>query len=86
MDKDLETKDKVRPQHYGGENNPFEAIKVIDYYNFNFNVGNVVKYSFRAGKKDTESALDDMRKTAWYAMREVKRLENELAANTKSAS
>lgn len=74
---------KTRPAHYGGEENPFEAIKIIEYYNLNFSVGNCIKYSLRAGKKDTESALDDMRKVAWYSQREVERLENELANNNR---
>ena len=29
------------PPHYGGEGNPYEAIKVIEAWNANFNMGNV---------------------------------------------
>jgi len=32
------------PQHYGGENNPYEAIKVIDAWELGFSLGNTVKY------------------------------------------
>ena len=39
------------PAHYGGENNPYEAIKVIEAWSLNFNLGNAVKYISRAGKK-----------------------------------
>ena len=39
------------PSHYGGKDNPYEAIKVIDAWNLDFCLGNVVKYISRAGKK-----------------------------------
>ena len=32
------------PQHYGGEGNPYEAIKVIDAWELGFSLGNTVKY------------------------------------------
>ncbi len=32
------------PTHYGGENNPYEAIKVIDAWELGFSLGNTVKY------------------------------------------
>lgn len=37
--------------HYGGVDNPHEPIKIIEYYDLNFNMGNVVKYILRAGIK-----------------------------------
>lgn len=40
------------PSHYGGEDNPYEAIKVIEAWNLGFCLGNAVKYISRAGKKD----------------------------------
>jgi len=39
------------PKHYGG-NTTYEAIKVIEAWELNFHLGNVVKYISRAGKKD----------------------------------
>ena len=54
------------PNHYGGEDNPYEAIKVIEAWDLNFNLGNVVKYISRAGKKDLEKAL-------WYLKREIEK-------------
>ena len=29
----------------------YEAIKIIESYDMNFNLGNVIKYTLRAGKK-----------------------------------
>jgi hypothetical protein len=59
-------KEKVdHPDHYGGENNPYEAIKIIEAWGLDFHLGNVVKYISRAGKK-SENALEDMQKAKWY--------------------
>jgi len=61
------------PQHYGGEENPYEAIKVIESWNLDFALGNVVKYINRAGKKG--SKLEDLKKAQWYMNRAVEQAE-----------
>jgi len=58
------------PDHYGGENNPYEAIKVIEAWELNFHLGNVVKYISRAGKK-SENSIEDLKKAEWYLSRYV---------------
>jgi len=63
------------PSHYGGANNVYEAIKIINAHNLNFDLGCVVKYVLRAGKKDGETALVDLKKAAWYLNDEIKKLE-----------
>lgn len=63
------------PSHYGGEKNPYEAIKVIEAWDLNFSLGNVLKYMRRAGKK-SDSILEDLKKAAWYINREIKRIED----------
>jgi hypothetical protein len=59
------------PEHYGGANNPYEAIKVIDAWDLNFNLGNTVKYIARCGKKDDE--IQELEKAAWYLNNEIKK-------------
>ena len=61
-----------RPAQYGGENNPFEAIKIIHHYNLNFNLGNIIKYTLRCGKKD--EAIKELEKIKQYADFEIQRL------------
>lgn len=61
--------------HYGGDLNPFEPIKIIDWYDLNFNLGNVVKYVLRGGKKDNEPILKELKKARFYLDREIKKLE-----------
>ena len=58
------------PDHYGGESNPYEAIKVIEAWDLNFHLGNVVKYISRAGKK-SENSVEDLKKAEWYLSRYV---------------
>ena len=65
------------PSHYtaGG----IEAIDVIEAWDLNFNLGSVVKYISRAGKKPSGSLdkdhkqLEDLKKALWYMNREVER-------------
>jgi len=57
------------PKHYGGADNPYEAIKVIEAWGLGFCLGNTVKYIARAGKKG--AALEDLEKAAWYLARHV---------------
>jgi hypothetical protein len=67
-------KEKVNhPDHYGGEGNPYEAIKVIEAWDLNFHLGNVVKYISREGKK-SENNIEDLKKAEWYLNRYIKLL------------
>ncbi len=56
------------PDHYGGEENTYEAIKVIEAWELGFHLGNVVKYISRAGKK-TKNTNEDLKKAKWYLER-----------------
>ena len=61
------------PAHYGGDN-PMEVINIIDYYNLNFDLGNVTKYVLRCNSKGEK--LKDLKKAAWYLQHEINKLEN----------
>lgn len=63
------------PSHYGGSDNAYEAIKVIEAWGLGFCLGNTVKYISRAGKKPGESDIKDLKKARWYIDREISRLE-----------
>lgn len=65
------------PSHYGGKDNPYEAIKVIDAWNLDFCLGNVVKYVSRAGKKDNNSKEQDLKKALWYLEHELELMKGE---------
>ena len=61
------------PNHYGGEDNPYEAIKVIEAWDLGFNLGNTLKYISRVGKKINK--LEDLEKASWYINREINKLK-----------
>tara|TARA_B100000287_G_C20406460_1_gene691762 strand:- start:119 stop:565 length:447 start_codon:yes stop_codon:yes gene_type:complete len=61
------------PNHYGGEENPYEAIKVIEEWSLGFNLGNTIKYISRAGKKN--NTIEDLEKAEWYIKREINNLK-----------
>lgn len=62
------------PDHYGGRENPYEAIKIIEAYDLNFSLGNVIKYVLRAGKKSFNTT-EDLKKAKWYIERHINNLE-----------
>ena len=65
------------PNHYGGELNPYEVIKVIDNWELGFSLGNTVKYISRAGKKGKDKELEDLRKALWYLQHHIETLEKD---------
>lgn len=67
---------KIRPGYYGGVDNPYEAIKVIEAWELNFSLGSAVKYISRAGKKDPLKEIEDLEKAETYIALEIKRLKS----------
>ena len=75
--KTWEKKESVNhPSHYGGSDNVYEVIKVIDAWSLGFALGNTVKYISRAGKKDSNKELEDLKKALWYLQHHINQLEN----------
>lgn len=63
------------PKHYGGKDNTYEAIKVIEAWGLGFHLGNVVKYISRARHKGT--LLEDLKKARWYLDRAIQTIERD---------
>ena len=65
-----ETKEVVNhPDHYNWFG--IECIDVVEH--FNFNIGNAIKYLWRADKK--ENYINDLNKAIWYIQREINRIQ-----------
>lgn len=70
--------DAINPNHYKGFSNGAETIDILE--NLVSNCSNTAKYAIRAGridgntKHDLEGRIEDMKKSRWYADREIKRL------------
>lgn len=70
---DLKKPDSVNsPEHYTSHPSGIECIQITEH--MNFNIGNAVKYLWRADKKT--NALEDLKKASWYIKREIERREN----------
>lgn len=61
------------PPHYTNHPSGIECIQITRW--MNFNLGNVVKYLWRAGQK-TEDLVQDLEKAKWYLEDEIKRLKD----------
>ena len=69
----MDREDKVvNPKHYVSNGN--EAIDVIEAFNLNFHLGNVIKYVLRADRKG--ESMTDLRKAMWYLSQEIMRRNN----------
>lgn len=60
------------PPHYTAHPSQVECITVTEH--MTFNVGNAIKYLWRADHKGV--ALEDLRKAQWYVAREIARLSS----------
>jgi hypothetical protein len=63
--------DVNHPSHYTSHPSGVECIQVTEH--MGFNIGNAVKYLWRADLKH-DSPLKDLRKALWYVNREIERL------------
>ena len=63
------------PKHYTSDPSGVEAIQITRHRNFN--IGNAIKYLWRAGLKDSDATVQDLRKAVFYIQDEIKRIEGE---------
>ena len=66
------------PPHYRWLPNGVEAIDITE--NFNFNLGNCLKYVIRSRHKGAH--LQDLKKARWYLDREIHRIERNSNCDT----
>jgi len=57
------------PAHYNRHPSGIECIDVVEH--MNFNLGNAMKYIWRADEKG--NSIEDLEKAAWYLKREIER-------------
>ena len=61
------------PSHY--TDGKIEVIEFIEDKNLNYHKGNAIKYICRAGKKDPQKEIEDLRKAIWYINREIRNIK-----------
>lgn len=74
------------PTHYTSHPSGVECIEIAEH--MTFNVGNCIKYLWRAGLKKlvTDQELEDLRKARWYLDREIAQHETRRAATSRFPS
>ena len=65
---------RPRVSHY--QSAGIEPIDYINSHNFNFNLGNAIKYISGCGKKEGESVTIDLKKAIDYLKFEIERVNN----------
>lgn len=60
------------PVHYNSHPSGIECIDIVEH--FDFNVGNAIKYAWRAGLKG--EAIEDLEKAQWYIKREIEKIKS----------
>lgn len=63
------------PSHYI-EGRKYEPIAVIEDWNLSYQLGNVLKYISRAGRKDKSTYKQDLEKARWYLQRAIDQTGN----------
>ena len=66
----MEKEQVNHPSHY---QQGIEPIEVIESWDLNFNLGNVIKYTLRAPYK--ENMIQDLENAKWYLEREIKQIK-----------
>lgn len=82
-------KDNVNhPKHYTSDPSGIECIDITRHRNFN--VGNAIKYLWRAGLKEDkdrkliDKQVEDLNKAVWYLVDEIHRLGGRCTVKTDS--
>jgi hypothetical protein len=71
------TVDQVNhPQHYTSDPSGVECLQITRHRNFN--IGNAIKYLWRAGLKNEDRHVEDLEKAIFYIQDEIKRLKGEI--------
>jgi hypothetical protein len=70
------------PPHYNQHPSGVECIDIVEH--FSFNVGNAIKYLWRAGLKFDE--LEDLKKAAWYINRELERRQRGVRTHSSNTT
>lgn len=68
------------PKHYGGEENPYEVVKVAEAWGLDKDayLFNVLKYITRSGKKDGNPPIQDLEKAVWYLNRRIDTIKRDV--------
>jgi hypothetical protein len=69
------------PRHYTKHPSGVECIQITEH--MGFNLGNAVKYIWRADLKGKQ--VEDLKKAVWYINREIERINNGSQESSKTS-
>jgi hypothetical protein len=69
------------PKHYTEHPSGVECIQITEH--MTFNLGNAVKYIWRADLKGKQ--VEDLKKAIWYINREIQRINNGSQESSKAS-
>lgn len=64
-----------KPKHYNSHPSGIECIDIAEHHDFC--IGNAIKYLWRAGIKDSQCEIEDLRKAIWYIERKILLLQKD---------
>lgn len=71
------TNDQVNhPLHYTSDPSGVECLTIVRHRNYN--IGNAIKYLWRAGLKNEDKHVEDLKKAIFYITDEINRIEGKL--------
>ena len=62
------------PKHYCDHPSGIECIEITRHHDFA--IGNAIKYLWRAGLKDSDNEIQDLKKAVWYIQDKIAQLDN----------
>ena len=65
------------PNHYLKDTG-HEVIDVISAWELDFALGNSIKYIARAGRKNPENTVEDLKKAIWYINYKINDIERDI--------
>ena len=65
------------PNHYLKDTG-HEVIDVISAWELDFSLGNSIKYIARAGRKNPENTVEDLKKAIWYINYKINDIERDI--------
>lgn len=68
-------KDSINPSHYKSHPSGIECIQITEH--MGFNLGNCIKYVWRADLKHDDGGIEDLKKALWYLNRELDKRQNQ---------
>lgn len=75
----MPNENKINPEYYKGS----AMADYVSDFNLNFDLGNVIKYVSRAGKKYGEKAVEDLEKARWYLNHAIEQFQRRIELGIK---